>query len=130
MFHFMATELREIMAQLGFRTVNDMIGQVQYLEMRPDLKHWKYKNLKFDAILYKEESGLDVAQFKQEEQDHGIDSILDHDLIKAAQPALERAEEVYAEFPIINLDRAVGTMLSNEISKKYGGVGLPIGRCV
>ena len=127
MFHFMATEMREIMAQLGFRTVNDMIGQVQYLEMRPDLKHWKYKNLKFDAILYKEESGLDVAQFKQEEQDHGIDSILDHDLIEAAQPALDKSEEVYAEFPIINLDRAVGTMLSNEISKKYGGVGLPNG---
>ncbi len=127
MFHFMATELREIMAQLGFRTVNDMIGQVQYLEKRPDLKHWKYKNLTFDAILYKEEGGLDVAQFKQEEQDHGIEHVLDRKLIETAQPALERAEEVYAEFPIINLNRSLGTMLSNEISKLYAGVGLPTG---
>ena len=127
MFHFMATELREIMAQLGFRTVNDMIGQVQYLEKRPDLKHWKYKNLTFDAILYKEEGGLEVAQFKQEEQDHGIEHVLDRQLIETAQPALERAEEVYAEFPIINLNRSTGTMLSNEISKLYGGIGLPTG---
>jgi glutamate synthase (NADPH) large chain len=124
MFYFMAEELREIMAQLGFRTVNDMIGQVQYLEMRPELKHWKYKNLNFDAILYKENAGFEVAQFKQEEQDHGIANVLDHDLIKAAEPALERAEEVYAEFPIINLNRSVGTMLSNEISLRYGGPGL------
>ncbi|WP_373515442.1 glutamate synthase large subunit [Persicitalea sp.] len=127
MFYFMATEMREIMAQLGFRTVNDMIGQVQHLEMRPDLKHWKYKNLNFDAILYKEEGGLDVAQFKQEEQDHGIEHVLDRQLIETARPALERAEEVYAEFPIINLNRSLGTMLSNEISKLYGGVGLPTG---
>jgi len=127
MFYFMATEMREIMAQLGFRTVNDMIGQVQFLEKRPDLKHWKYKNLNFDAILYKEEGGLDVAQFKQEEQDHGIEHVLDRQLIRTAQPALERAEEVYAEFPIINLNRSLGTMLSNEISKRYGGEGLPNG---
>ncbi len=127
MFHFMATEMREIMAQLGFRTVNDMIGQVQVLEMRPNLEHWKYKNLKLDAILYKEESGLDVAQFKQEEQDHGIDHVLDRQLIELAEPALERAEEVYAEFKINNLNRSTGTMLSNEISKKYGGPGLPKG---
>jgi glutamate synthase (NADPH/NADH) large chain len=127
MFYFMAQEMREIMAQLGFHTVNEMIGQVQYLEMRQDLKHWKYKNLNFNAILYKEEAGFDVAQFKQEEQDHGIDNILDLELIKAATPAIERGEEVYAEFPIINLNRAVGTMLSNEISKKYAGDGLPTG---
>jgi glutamate synthase (NADPH/NADH) large chain len=126
MFTFMAQELREIMAQLGFRTVNEMVGQAQYLELRNDIKHWKYKNLNFDAILYKE-GDLSVAQFKQEEQDHGIDSILDKDLIKAAAPALENKEEVYGEFAINNLNRAVGTMLSNEISKKYGGKGLPVG---
>ena len=127
MFYFMAQELREIMAQLGFHTVNEMVGQVQYLEMRQDLKHWKYKNLNFNSILYKEEAGFDVAQFKQEEQDHGIDSILDLQLIKAATPAIENGEEVYAEFPIINLNRSVGTMLSNEISAKYAGDGLPTG---
>ena len=127
MFHFMAQELREIMAQLGFRTVDEMVGQAQYLEVRNDVKHWKYKNLNFDAILYKEPAGLDVAQFKQEEQDHGIDSIIDWQLIKLAQPALEKSEEVYGEFPINNLNRAVGTMLSNEISKVHGGEGLPKG---
>ena len=126
MFTFMAEELREIMAQLGFRTVNEMVGQAQYLEMRNDIKHWKYKNLNFDAILYKEGS-LNVAQFKQEEQDHGIDQIIDLELIKAAKPALENKEEIYKEFPLNNLNRAVGTMLSNEISKLYGGPGLPKG---
>lgn len=126
MFTFMAEELREIMAQLGFRTVNEMVGQAQYLELRNDIKHWKYKNLNFDAILYKE-GDLSVAQFKQEEQDHGLSTIIDWDLMKASQPALENQEEVYGEFPLNNLNRSVGTMLSNEISKKYGGVGLPKG---
>jgi glutamate synthase (NADPH/NADH) large chain len=126
MFTYMAEELREIMAQLGFRTVNEMVGQAQYLELRNDIKHWKYKNLNFDAILYKE-GDLSVAQFKQEEQDHGIDAILDLDLIRSAKAALDSKEEIYAEYPINNLNRSVGTMLSNEISKKYGGVGLPKG---
>ena len=127
MITFMAEEMREIMAQLGFRTINEMVGQSQYLEMREDIKHWKYKGLDFAPMLYKEPTGLDVAQFKQEDQDHGIDAILDWELIKKAQPALESAEEVYAEYPINNLDRSVGNMLSNEISKLYGGPGLPKG---
>jgi glutamate synthase (NADPH/NADH) large chain len=126
MFTFMAQELREIMAQLGFRTVNEMVGQVQYLEPRSDLKYWKYKNLNFDAILFKD-SDLSVAQYKQEDQDHGIDHIIDHQLIAMAKPALENGEEVYGEFAVNNLNRAVGTMLSNEISKAHGGKGLPKG---
>ncbi|GAB3164836.1 glutamate synthase large subunit [Telluribacter humicola] len=127
MFTFMAQELREIMAQLGFRTVNEMVGQVQYLELRNDLKHWKYKNLNFDAMLHKEAAGHEVAQFKQEEQDHGIETVLDWDLMRAAEPALERSEEVYADFTINNLNRSVGTMLSNEVSKRFGGAGLSKG---
>ena len=126
MFTYMAEELREIMAQLGFRTVNEMVGQVQFLELRNDIKNWKYKNLNFDAILYKE-AGIDVAQYKQEEQDHGIDAVLDRELIIKATPALVHKEEVYSEFVINNLNRSVGTMLSNEISKIYGGEGLPAG---
>ncbi|PWJ54251.1 glutamate synthase (NADPH/NADH) large chain [Dyadobacter jejuensis] len=126
MFRFMAEELREIMAQLGFRTVNEMVGQAQYLELRNDIKHWKYKNLNFDAILYKS-NDLSVAQYKQQEQDHGIDTIIDRVLIEAAAPALENKEEVYQEYVINNLNRSVGTMLSNEISKKHGGAGLPAG---
>ncbi len=127
MFTFMAQELREIMAQLGFRTINDMVGQVQHLEPRDDIKHWKYKNLNFGAILYKEPVNLDVAQFKQEEQDHGMDGIMDWELARMAKPALERAEEVYIELPINNLNRSVGNLLSNEISKLYAGIGLPKG---
>jgi len=127
MFTFMAQELREVMASLGFRTINEMVGQTQYLEVRNDLKHWKHKNLNFDAILYKEPAGLDVALFKQEDQDHGIDNVLDWQLIKAAEKSLLNKEEVYAEIPITNLDRSVGNMLSGEISRKHGGAGLPKG---
>ncbi|MCU0339994.1 MAG: glutamate synthase large subunit, partial [Spirosomaceae bacterium] len=127
MFTYMAQELREIMAQLGFRSINEMVGQVQYLEMRDDLKHWKYKSVDFNAILFKEDMGINVAQFKQEEQDHGIAEVIDWKLIEAAQSAIDDKEEVYKEFTINNLNRSVGNMLSNEISKKYAGAGLPKG---
>ncbi len=127
MFTFMAQELREIMAQLGFRNINEMVGQSQYLEFKEDTKHWKYANLDFAPILFKEVTNLDVAQFKQEDQDHGIDNVIDLELIKTAQAALNSGEEVYKEFEINNLNRSVGNMLSNEISKKYAGVGLPKG---
>ena len=125
MFTFMAEELREIMAELGFRTVAEMVGQAQLLEMRPDVTNWKYKNLDLSALLYREPASLDVALYKQEDQDHGIDTILDRQLIETALPALERAESVYAEYAVQNINRSIGTMLSNEISKVYGGPGLP-----
>jgi glutamate synthase (NADPH) large chain len=125
MFTFMAQEMREIMAELGFRTVTELVGQVQMLEMRKDIQHWKYKNLDLTGLLHREDAGLDVALYKQEEQDHGIDAILDRQLIEVAQPALTAAESVYAEFPVQNINRSIGTMLSNEISKVYGGPGLP-----
>ncbi|MGA0555274.1 glutamate synthase large subunit [Larkinella sp. VNQ87] len=127
MFTFLATELREIMAELGFRTVNEMVGQSQMLEIRKDIKHWKYENIDLSAVLYKDANSLDVANFKQEDQDHGMADILDWELLEKAKPALETGESVYAEFPIINLNRAVGTVLSNEISKVYAGKGLPEG---
>ncbi|GAA4432599.1 glutamate synthase large subunit [Ravibacter arvi] len=127
MFTFMAMELREIMAQLGFRSVDEMVGQSQYLEFRKDLNHWKHKNLNFDAILYREDAGLEVAQFKQEDQDHGISEVLDWTLIDKAQASISRKEETYGEFPISNLNRSVGNMLSHEISKVHGGAGLPKG---
>jgi glutamate synthase (NADPH) large chain len=128
MFRFMAQEMREIMAQLGFRTINEMVGQSsKYLEMREDIKQWKYKALDFNAILYKEPVNLDVAQFKQEDQDHGMDGVIDWTLIEKAQASLVSGVEVYEEFEINNLNRSVGNMLSNEISKRYNGVGLPKG---
>ena len=125
MFTFMATEMREIMAELGFRSIDEMVGQVQVLETRDDLPHWKYKNVNLSALLYKEPVSLDTALYKQEEQDHGIADVLDRELIELAKPGLDSAEPVYAEYTVNNLNRSIGTMLSNEISKVYGGSGLP-----
>jgi len=127
LFTFLATELREIMAELGFRTINEMIGQVDKLEMRDNLTHWKHKNLDFSGILYKAPAEADVKIYKAEEQDHGIAEVIDHTLIDLAKPALDKKENVYKEFKVTNLDRSVGTMLSYEISKKYKGEGLPEG---
>lgn len=127
MFTYLAREMREIMAELGFRTVNEMIGQVQFLEKRDDLSHWKYKKIDLSGILYKEPTTLDVAQYKQEEQDHGIDNVLDWQMIKDAQPAINNKQEVTAEYIVNNLNRSIGTMTSNEISKVHKGEGLPYG---
>ena len=125
MFTFLAQELREIMAELGFRTLNEMIGQSDRLEARENLTHWKHKNLNLNAILFKPPMSLEVGLYKQEEQDHGIDAVLDLELIRLARPALESRAVVKGEFEIQNTDRALGTMLSNEISKKYRADGLP-----
>jgi glutamate synthase (NADPH/NADH) large chain len=127
LFHFLAEELREIMAELGFRTVNEMVGQSDRLEAREVEGHWKYKHVDLSPVLYKEPISLDTVQFKQEEQDHGIESVLDRQLIGHAKPALENGEPVVGNFRITNQNRAVGTMLSNEISKVYLGKGLPKG---
>lgn len=124
-FKFITEELREIMAELGFRTINEMVGQVDSLEARPDVNHWKYSKLDLSPVLYKEPTSLYTGLFKQEEQDHGLQNVLDWNLLDAAQPALERKEKVQASFSIINTDRTVGTILSNEISKKYKTAGLP-----
>jgi glutamate synthase (NADPH) large chain len=127
MFTYLAMELREIMAELGFRTVNEMIGQVQKLEKRPDIKHWKYKDLDLSKILYKEPISAEVAEYKQEEQDHGLELVMDRQMIKDAKAALENATPVTASYKINNLDRTVGAMLSHEVSVKYKGEGLPDG---
>ncbi|GAC1396479.1 MAG: glutamate synthase large subunit [Sediminibacterium sp.] len=124
-FKFITQELREIMADLGFRTVNEMIGQVDALEMRDDITHWKYGKLDLSAVLYKEPTSLYTGLYKQEEQDHGLNDLLDWQLLKAAQPALEKKERISAAFPIKNTDRTVGTIVSNEITKIYKANGLP-----
>lgn len=127
LFHFLAEELREIMAELGFRTVNEMVGQVDRLEARELEDHWKYNKIDLSPVLYKEPMSLDTALFKQEEQDHGINLVLDRQLVEYAKAALEKSENVTGEFTISNQNRAVGTMLSHEISKVYSGAGLPKG---
>jgi glutamate synthase (NADPH/NADH) large chain len=124
-FRLITQELREIMAALGFRTINEMVGQCDFLEIRDDIKHWKYKHLDLSPILYKEPASLYTGLYNSEEQDHLISDILDWKLLEAARPALERQETVKAAFNIRNIDRTTGTMLSNEISKIYKGDGLP-----
>jgi glutamate synthase (NADPH/NADH) large chain len=124
-FRLITQELRELMASLGFRTINEMVGQSDFLEIRDDVKHWKYKNLDLSPILYKEPASLYTGLYHQEEQDHGITDILDWKLYEAAKPALEKQQKVKASFNIKNTDRTTGTMLSNEISKIYKSAGLP-----
>jgi glutamate synthase (NADPH/NADH) large chain len=124
-FNFLVQDLREIMAQLGFRTVDEMIGRVDKLKVRDNIDHWKYKNLDFSKILYKESSLEGDTLYNSETQDHALENVLDRRFIEAAKPALEKSEKVQANFDIVNTDRSAGTMISNEISKVYEGAGLP-----
>jgi len=124
-FKMITQELREIMAELGYRTVNEMIGQVDNLEMREGIDHWKFKNLDLSPILYKEPGSEFTPLFNCEEQDHGLAEALDWKLLEAAKQAIENGEPVKNSFNIKNTDRTVGTILSNEISKKYRAAGLP-----
>ncbi len=123
-FKLITQDLREIMAQLGFRTINEMVGQADFLEVRDDIKHWKYKNLDLSPILYKEPASLYTGLYNTEKQDHALSDILDWKLLEAAKPALENGQKVEESFTILNTDRTVGTLLSNEISKKYKAAGL------
>ncbi len=125
LFKFLTQELREIMAELGFRTVNEMVGQVDYLEKRENILHWKYSNLDLSPILYKEPASKHTGLFKSEEQDHGLAEVLDWKLLKVAQPALANLQKINASFNIQNTDRTTGTILSNEITKLYKAKGLP-----
>ncbi|MCB0507336.1 MAG: glutamate synthase large subunit [Bacteroidetes bacterium] len=125
-FTFIAQDLREIMAQLGFRTINEMVGQTQFLKRRDNIDHWKYKHLNLNPIIYKEEAGEDVGLYKQMRQAHPTDdALLDKKLIEAAKNSLEKQEKTTAQFDIINTDRTVGALLSYEISSKYKKDGLP-----
>jgi len=126
-FKFMVQELREIMAELGYKTINEMVGQAENLEMRENITHWKYKKLDLSRVLYKEPATEYVGLYKQEEQDHGIADVLDWKLLEAAQPALDNLQKVTGSFNIKNTDRTAGTILSNEISRKYKADGLPDG---
>lgn len=124
-FYFIAEELREIMAELGFRTINEMVGQTAMLKAREDVSHWKSSKVDLSNILYQVPVDETVGLYKQIDQDHGLSMVLDNQLIKAAAPALEKGEKVRDSFNIINTDRACGTTLSYNISSKYKGAGLP-----
>ena len=122
---FLTRELREIMAELGYSTIEEMVGQSDVLKVREGINHWKYSKLDLSPILYKEPADAFTGLYKQEEQDHGIAGVLDWKLIEEAALALEKQEKVLISSPIKNTDRTTGTMLSNEITKKYGAAGLP-----
>ena len=125
LFKFLTEELREIMAQLGFKTINEMVGQVDCLETRDDITHWKHKKLDLSPILYKEPASIYTGIYHSQSQDHEMDKVLDWKLLATAKPALENQQTVKASFTIKSIDRTTGTILSNEISKIYKSQGLP-----
>ena len=124
-FFFVAEEVRQLMAKLGFRTMNEMIGRTDRLEMRHAIDHWKAKGLDYSRILNRVEAGPEVATYNCETQDHGLAHALDHELIRQAQPALERGEPVRIELDIRNYHRTFGAMLSGRVAERYGFAGLP-----
>jgi glutamate synthase (NADPH) large chain len=124
-FRFIVQELREIMAELGFKTINEMVGQVQFLEPREDISHWKYSKLDLSPILYKEPAPENMAVCNTETQDHGLAKVLDWKLLDLAKESLEYGTPVEATLPIVNTDRTTGTILSNEITRRYKAAGLP-----
>ncbi|HCS70992.1 MAG TPA: glutamate synthase subunit alpha, partial [Rhodospirillaceae bacterium] len=124
-FTFMAEEVREIMASLGFRTINEMIGRREALDVRPAVDHWKAHGVDVTRLLAPVKPADGVAVYNCETQDHGLDKALDHQLIKQAKDAIENGTPVSLEFPIKNINRTVGAMMSGEIALKYGHEGLP-----
>jgi glutamate synthase (ferredoxin) len=123
---FIATELREIMAKLGFRTINEMIGRTDKLAPRKAIEHWKAKGLDFTSILQRPDVWPEVIRYRQIDQDHGINKSLDVTrLLDICEPAIERGERVHADLLIRNVNRVVGTITGSELTKKWGPNGLP-----
>ena len=123
---FIATQLREIMAELGFRRIEEMVGRVDRLEPQAAIDHWKAQGFDFSNILYQPDSGPEVGRYKQMEQDHGLDKSLDlTELLSRCEPAIERGEPVEFSLPIRNVNRVVGTITGSEITRKWGPEGLP-----
>ncbi len=124
-FRFLAQDFREYMALLGFRTVNEMVGRVDKLAPRREVKHWKAKHLDLHPILHSMAGDQVGGTYCCERQDHGLEKALDWDLLTAAQPAIETGTPVRATFAIRNVHRTVGTILSSRITRRYGEAGLP-----
>jgi glutamate synthase (NADPH/NADH) large chain len=124
-FFFVAEEVREIMAQLGFRRFDEMIGRADLLDMKQGIEHWKARGLDFTRVFHQPKMPPEVARYRCEAQDHGLKRALDHQLIVAAEPALARGEKLRLDFKIRNAHRSVGAMLSGAVARKYGHEGLP-----
>jgi glutamate synthase (NADPH/NADH) large chain len=124
-FFFVAEELREIMASLGFRTLAEMIGRVDRLDMADAVDHWKAEGVDLSRILYAKPAEGQDCLWNRDRQEHGLEKALDNTLIADSQPALETGQPVRGEYPIRNINRTVGAMLSGEVAKRYGHAGLP-----
>jgi glutamate synthase (ferredoxin) len=123
---FIAQELREIMAKLGFRTLDEMVGRTDKLVPWKAINHWKAKGLDLTPILHQPDVGPEVGRYRQQDQDHGLEKSLDvTKLLEICKPAIERGEKVRAELPIRNVNRVVGTITGSEITRKHGPEGLP-----
>ena len=123
---FIATEVRELMAKLGFRTLDEMVGRVDKLVMRKAVDHWKAQGLDYSRILYSPEVGEEVGRYCTMKQDHGIEKSLDMTtLLKICEPAIKKGKKVHSSIPIKNINRVVGTIVGYEISKVHGLEGLP-----
>jgi glutamate synthase (ferredoxin) len=123
---FIAQEMRELMAQLGFRSVNEMVGHSERLQVREHIDHWKAKSLDFSEILYQPDLESEDGQTCQTRQDHGLERTLDYQvLLDLCQPALETGARIDKVLPIRNVNRVVGTMLGSEVTRRYGAAGLP-----
>jgi len=124
--HFVAEELREIMAKLGIKTLNEMVGRTDLLVPWKAIEHWKARGVDLTSILHQPNVGPEVGRYRQQDQDHGLEKSLDLTrILELCQPAIQRGEKVRAELPIINVNRVVGTITGSEVTKKYGPKGLP-----
>ena len=126
-FRFIATEVREYLAELGFKTLDEAIGHSEILDTRKAISHWKASGLDLSPILHKVDIDKNASLRQTTTQDHGLSKALDNKLIEICQPALLKGELVRAQFEIRNVNRTVGTMLGSQITRKYGGQGLPTG---
>jgi glutamate synthase (ferredoxin) len=123
---FIAQEVRELMAELGFRSITEMVGRVDRLEPKKAVEHWKAKGLDFTNVLYQPQVGPEVGRYATMTQDHGLDQSMDvKTLLNLCEPAIQRKEQVRAELPIRNVNRVVGTIVGSEVTLKHGAEGLP-----
>ena len=124
--NFIAQQVRELMAQLGFRRLEELVGRSDCLELKPALDHWKARGLDFSAIFHRPDVGPEVGRFCQIPQEHGLEESLDKTtLLALCKPALERGQKVSATLPIRNRNRVVGTILGSEVTRRHGPAGLP-----
>jgi len=124
-FHFVAEETREWMAKLGFRKLDEMVGQSDRLRVVKAVDHWKTKGLDLSSVLYRPKVGPDIALHHTTSQNHGLEAALDHQLIEMSKPALDHKNPVHEKLPIRNIHRTVGAMLSGKIASQYGSDALP-----